>query len=575
MLSPTGKPNGVILMSGTMLSNSMGELYNIQRFLQPQVLKAHGLNLFDNWAKTFAEVRTDIEPTIVGNAYQYRERLAELVNVGDLMRMAFQVVSIVRGDDVGLKRPKIEGGKPQPIIVKQNQYVKAYQEIITERLSHIEHNPRGAMYQKWDKAQGKMVDVNDNMLRVVSDASAVAIDQRLIHDYENTPIQEDSKIFQAAEKIVAYYKKHNATSGTQLVFCDRGVPKGSYSKTKDLTQEEFEELNEDKQQEYIAQKTGESETNFNVYDGLTEELVKRGIPREEIAYIHDADAASTNTRDRKLKKLFSDVNKGKIRVLIGTSWKLGTGTNVQKKVVAIHNLDIWWNYSMYGQRNARGVRPSNENAEVAIIDYATEDTVDRFRWDKVRKKGETIDTFMSGNTSTRRLADISFDTVNARTMAAITSSDARQLELAELEMKFRNLEFSRVGFNDGQRRAKEKIYNSSHSIDKLNHQKLMAQVDLGEVKQVDAIRFTNDDPDKFYIFKKHGKEIAERLEAIRKDPNTRINLTRVKDAGAPVGILGKVVETTELDEKGKEVKVQTFQPITSAKARFKPFTQVD
>ncbi|MFH0788137.1 MAG: DEAD/DEAH box helicase family protein, partial [Pseudomonadota bacterium] len=562
MLSPAGKPNGIVFMSGTMLSNSVGELFSIQRYLQPRALKEANLQHFDRWADTFGEIRQEAEPKLTGDGFQIVTKFANFVNVSDLKRMAYQNIDVVKSDDVGLTRPAIEGGEPHRVIIQQSPYVEQYQAIIRSRAETIKADARHAEYR----------GIQDNMLRLVSDGSKVAIDQRLISDYADTEMQEDSKINKAAENIVKYYQETKDRKGTQLVFCDLGVPRGAYGKTKELTQEEFDDLTPEEQHNYAVARMGESATKFNVFDGLKAELVKRGIPGNEIAFIHDAEASSQKLKDRKLNALFKAFNSGKIRVLIGTTQKLGTGTNVQKKVVAIHHMDIWWNYAALGQRNARGWRAGNENKEVAIFEYATKATVDSFRWDKVATKGRVIDGFMSKNMTIRRVSDISEDTINARTMAAIASSDPRRLELTVLENRFRTLEFQRLGFQDDQRRADDKVRDNERMIDRRNIDIEHLLSDMTLYEGVDSVKFGNED--RIYLFKKDGKEISEKLEALRKDKNTAIRLKTEssKESGIIIGNLGVSAEREEIDNDGKKNKVIDFNP-RAITIRFRPATQ--
>ncbi|MFA5235221.1 MAG: helicase-related protein, partial [Sulfurimonas sp.] len=448
-----GNPNGVILASGTAISNSIGEIYNMQRMLQPETMKRLGLHNFDAWLSTFGVIESVPEPSLTGTGFKIVTKIDHFDNVPELKKIAFQVMDLVNADDVGIVRPKVEGGKPTDVIIERNQYVEEYLETIEDRAANVEDHPGTAEY----------LGTPDNMLRIISDGRKIALDQRLLPQYANTELQEDSKINKAADNIVKRYKETKNIKGTQLVFCNLGIPKKFLKEVK-FTAKEEEEIEAMTEKEkakydrdlvkYMEYVDGLSATDFNTYDELKRVLIKRGIPAHEIAYIMEYDDAN---KPKKLKELMRKVNKGDIRVVIGSAKRMGTGINVQERVVAMHHMDVWWNFSAYEQSNGRGRRKGNINEEIGIANYVTRGTVDSFMWDKVGSKGITIGQFMSRDMTTRSLSDVSEDTINAKMLAAIAADDPRRAEHAILEKRVRELTILRGHHIDEQYTSKKEI----------------------------------------------------------------------------------------------------------------------
>jgi N12 class adenine-specific DNA methylase len=344
------KRDAVVLGSGTPLTNSIAELYNIQRMLQPQEVKRQGVWNFDRWVANFGEIGSDLEWDGARGEYKNIVTNRRIVNAGRLLATAFQNVDSVLAKNTPIKRPKIRGGEPQRVKIKPNQYVEDYKAIVLERCKELEDDPRHAMFE----------GVPDNMLRIISNMSKVAIDQRLDHRYANTPMQQDSKIYQASRNIFKRWKEETEHKGVQLVFADLGVPHRFAVSFKPKSDEEIAKMTHEQLQEYLAaQYESENQsTGFNVYDGLKSELIKLGIPAKEIAFIHDADSANKDKKKLNLRVLFGKVNNGEIRLLIGSTSKAGTGVNVQERVSDVHHLDVWWNFSAWAQRNGRGSAPA-------------------------------------------------------------------------------------------------------------------------------------------------------------------------------------------------------------------------
>lgn len=339
---------GVTFATGTPVSNSMTELYTVQRYLQHDTLAAMNLNHFDAWASIFGETQTSIELAPEGTGYRARTRFAKFHNLPELMTMFRDVADIQTADMLKLPVPEV---KYENVIVEPSDIQKEMVEELSERAA---------------KVHAKEVDATeDNMLKITTDGRKIGLDQRLMN-----PLTEDfegSKVNACTENVFKIWNDTAADRLTQLVFCDFSTP------------------NKDK---------------FNVYDDIKAKLLARGIPENEIAFIHDAD-----TETRK-KELFAKVRQGKVRVLFGSTFKMGAGTNVQDKLIAIHDADCPWRPADLAQRAGRIVRFGNNNAEVQIFRYATSGTFDSYLWQTVQKKQEFIAQIMSSKSPMRSCDDV-------------------------------------------------------------------------------------------------------------------------------------------------------------------------
>lgn len=384
---------GVVMASGTPISNSVGELFTLSRYLQPSELRHRGVQQFDPWANTFGDIGQVAEYLPEGGGYQMVTKFNRFTNIPELMQMVFSVMDTVKAADTGIVRPKVKGGAPTPVLVPQNEAVSEYMKALSDRAQTIRKNPKQAL--------------PDNMLNVVTDGRKAAMDMRMVDptekDYDNT------KTNAAVSNIVRLWKESEDKRGTQLVFSDLGSPETD---------------------------------GFSVYKDLKAKLVKAGIPADQIAFVHDAKDG------RQRAALFAKVRSGQVRVFIGSTKKAGTGVNVQDRVVAIHHLDVHWNLANYEQRNGRGIRQGNINPEVQIFNYATEGTVDAFMWDKVAAKGKFIDQVMSGDVNVREAEDVSQETMSASEMVAVASGDPLIAEKVGLESQVMKLALQEAAFYD-------------------------------------------------------------------------------------------------------------------------------
>lgn len=314
---------GITFATGTPISNSMTELYVMQRYLQNRKLQNMGLGLFDSWASTFGEVVTSIELAPEGTGYRAKSRFARFYNIPELMNMFKEIADIKTSDQLKLPVPEAEY---ETVVLKPTEQQKEIVENLGERAEVVRNGGVDASV--------------DNMLKITNDGRKLALDQRLVN--ELLPDNPESKISVCAEKSYEIWKDTAAQKSAQLIFCDLSTPKGDGS--------------------------------FNVYDDLKRKLMEKGVPEKEIAFIHDANTEAKKT------ELFGKVKSGQVRFLIGSTAKMGAGTNVQDRLIALHHLDIGWKPSDLEQREGRIIRQGNHNKKVHIFRYVTESTFDSYMW---------------------------------------------------------------------------------------------------------------------------------------------------------------------------------------------------
>ena len=314
---------GITFATGTPISNSMTELYVMQRYLQNSKLQNMGLGLFDSWASTFGEVVTSIELAPEGTGYRAKSRFARFYNIPELMNMFKEIADIKTSDQLKLPVPEAEY---ETVVLKPTEQQKEIVESLGERAEVVRNGGVDASV--------------DNMLKITNDGRKLALDQRLVN--ELLPDNPESKIAVCAEKSYEIWKDTAAQKSAQLIFCDLSTPKGDGS--------------------------------FNVYDDLKQKLIEKGVPEKEIAFIHDANTEAKKT------ELFGKVKSGQVRFLIGSTAKMGAGTNVQDRLIALHHLDIGWKPSDLEQREGRIIRQGNHNKKVHIFRYVTESTFDSYMW---------------------------------------------------------------------------------------------------------------------------------------------------------------------------------------------------
>ena len=389
---------GIVFATATPVMNSMSEMYIMQKYLQPDLLDQLGLSTFDAWAKQFGEVVNGVEIKPSGQGYRVKQSFSRFKNMSEL-QLLFRNFADVLTEIPGLKIPKMKGGKVNVVVCDPGQFQQDYMKELEKRADNI-----------------KSVDPSvDNMLKITSDGRKISYTQRMIDP--SLPYEEGCKIFRCADNVLRVYGESKAIKGTQIIFCDMATPKGK-SKTVSIESDELETDME----------------SAKLYDDIKARLMKGGIPAKEIAFIHEADT------DAKKKKLFADVNDGKVRVLIGSTGKMGVGMNAQKRIVAIHHLDAPWRPGDVEQRNGRAYRQGNINDEVENFTYVTEGSFDARLWDILERKQNFINQVMNGENVGRETEDTGEVTLSAAEVKALASGSPLIMEQVQLDTDIKKLE---------------------------------------------------------------------------------------------------------------------------------------
>ncbi len=373
---------GTVFATGTPVSNSMVELYSVQRYLQYDTLAQNGLQHFDSWASTFGETVTALELAPEGTNYRAKTRFAKFYNLPELMQMFREVADIQTADMLKL---------PVPTVNYHNIKTKP-SEIQTEMVA--------SLAKRAEKVRARLVEPNiDNMLKITNDGRKLALDQRMIDPM--LPDDPESKVNACVDNVYRIWEEHADTKATQLVFCDLSTPK--------------------------------NDGTFNVYDDMREKLIARGIPAEQIRFIHEA------TTDAQKKELFGKVRSGEVRVLFGSTPKMGAGTNVQDRLIAIHNLDCPWRPSDLEQRQGRIERQGNMFPEVEVYRYVTEQTFDAYLYQLVESKQKFISQIMTSKSPVRSAEDVDEVALSFAEVKMLATGDARFKEKMDLDIQVSKL----------------------------------------------------------------------------------------------------------------------------------------
>ena len=411
---------GVVFATGTPVSNSMTELFTMMRYLQHDLLQQKGLAHFDCWASTFGETTTAIELAPEGTGYRARTRFAKFYNLPELMSMFKIAADIKTADQLHLPRPEAvyhtEVSQPTAI---QKEMVQ----MLSERAAKVH--------------SGTVDPSNDNMLKITSDGRKLGLDQRIINP--DLPDDPSSKVNRCVDNIFRIWQDGQADKLTQLVFCDLSTPKIAAAKRAEkpaggaLDNPELHAL-----ETQLASDGITSDVPFSVYDDIRSKLVALGIPREQIAYIHEA-----NTEVRK-KELFAKVRSGQVRVLMGSTFKMGAGMNVQDRLIALHDLDCPWRPGDLEQRGGRIIRQGNRNKEVHIYRYVTEGTFDAYLWQTIENKQRFISQIMTSKSPVRSCEDIDETALSYAEIKALCAGDERIKEKMDLDVDVARLRLMRA-----------------------------------------------------------------------------------------------------------------------------------
>lgn len=397
---------GVVFATGTPLSNSVTELHTMMRYLEYDFLKDHGLANFDNWVTVFGEQKTDWELAPAGNKFKERTRIANYSGMPELMSMFKQIADIRTADTLQLDVPECDY---KVVNVEATPFQKELVDELADRADAIN--------------AGNVDPSADNMLKITSDGRKLGLDPRLIDpSFEDNP---ETKLNQCVENVARIHAETAEDRLTQIIFCDLGVP----HKTGNTTEAEKSEDSKSSSERDSL----EEECDFCVYDDIKKKLIDKGIPESEIAYIHDAKTEKQKT------ELFDKVRSGEVRVLLGSTAKMGTGTNVQKKLIAVHDLDIPWRPADLEQRAGRIIRQGNENKNVSIYRYVTKGTFDAYSYQTLEKKQRFISQIMTSREPARKCEDVDQQALSYSEIKALCTGDERIKEKLMLDNEVKEL----------------------------------------------------------------------------------------------------------------------------------------
>ena len=423
---------GVTFATGTPISNSMTELYTMMRYLQHDMLKRNSLTHFDCWASAFGETTTAIELAPEGTGYRARTRFAKFFNLPELMNLFREAADIKTSDQLNL---------PTPTPVYHNvvaQPTRIQQEMVQE------------LSERAAKVHAGIVEPSvDNMLKITSDGRKLGLDQRVINP--DLPDDPESKVNLCVDNIHRIWEEGQADKLTQLVFCDLSTPKGKAAQSGRIAAKGTDSPELHALEAAIDAETEPEEPPFTIYDDIREKLVARGIPREQIAFIHEA-----NTETRK-KELFAKVRSGQVRVLMGSTFKMGAGMNVQDRLVALHDLDCPWRPGDLEQRSGRIIRQGNRNKEVHIYRYVTESTFDAYLWQTVENKQKFISQIMTSKSPVRSCEDIDEAALSYAEIKALCAGDERIREKMDLDVDVARLRLMKANHQSQQYRLEDNI----------------------------------------------------------------------------------------------------------------------
>jgi hypothetical protein len=406
--------HGVTFATGTPISNTMVEMYTMQRFLDPEGLRERGLEHFDAWAATFGEVIDTMEISPDGASLRPRSRFARFTNLPELQQMFRAFADVQTAEMLDLPRPRLESGKPI---------------VVACPMSEEQHTLQEGLVERYERLRSQKVDPRvDNALNITTDGRKLAIEARMLS--ATAPDFPGSKVNALVENVAAIWNRTVATRGTQMIFCDMGVHPTPWG--------------------------------YSAYEDILQKLLGRGVPRDEIAAVGDADS------DAKKQALFEKVRSGQVRVLLGSTQKMGTGTNVQKRLAALHHLDAPWKPAEVEQREGRILRQGNENDEVAVYRYVTQGSFDSYMWQALETKARFISQVMTGESAVRRAEDIGGQELSYAEVKAIASGNPAVLTLAEADAELQRLTLLKKNHLDEQYVARRSVRDLPGTIASLS-----------------------------------------------------------------------------------------------------------
>jgi len=434
-------------MTATPIANSVAEAYTMLRYLAPADMEAAGITDFDTWAATFGQVVTDLELSPSGTGFRMKSRFAKFNNVPELLRLWHQVADVKTAEDLHLPTPDLEGGAPQTVVVPPSQELVDFMAQLAERADLV--------------SSRAVPPEEDNMLRISSHGRAAALDLRLVdHQIDGLGAfldREPSKVDAVAQRVAGIYHDHADVvfgndpepGALQLVFCDLGTPTG---------------------------------TGWNAYEELKAQLVSLGVPAGKVRFMHEAN------NDRAKARLFEQARTGHVSVLVGSTEKMGVGTNVQKRAVALHHVDCPWRPADLAQRDGRIMRQGNLNSSVRVYRYVTESSFDTYLWQTVERKAKFINQLMRGRLDVREIEDIGDSALSYAEVKALASGDPRIMELAKAETEATKLERLERAWSSAQRSLAATIREAGPRLERLatDRQQLVAAIPLRRDTDGDA-----------------------------------------------------------------------------------------
>lgn len=448
---------GVVFATGTPISNTMAEMFTMLRYLDNKGLQEKNLGFFDNWVATFATRETTAELAPDGSGYRTVDKFTKFNNMPELIKMFRKVADVKKIEDLDLEIPKLKNGKPTVVEIPINSALESYiKETAKERATKI-HN--------------RAVDpTEDNMLKLTGDLRKASLDIRLVDPSVPASVA-GGKIKAVVEHVADKYKETSAVNGVQLVFCDLSTPKGASDKINESDTAEVKEEAEDN-------------SNITVYAEIKKGLIKKGIPANQIAFIHDA-----KTKVQK-EQLFERCRQGQVRVLIGSTEKMGAGTNIQKKLVAEHHVDAPWRPRDIEQREGRILRQGNENKEVEIFNYVTKGSFDANMWEKLKNKATMIGQAMSGNLVQRSLEDADATVLSFAEVEALASGNPLMAERVMVNAKLTQMEALAENYRRDQEKNRRVLAAIPNNIKVAESNAEKAKADIANRKDISGDNFS-------------------------------------------------------------------------------------
>jgi hypothetical protein len=514
-LQERGDGRGVVFATGTPISNTLAEMYTMLRYLAPEMLSERGVNHFDPWAANFAEAVTSLELAPDGSGYRMHTRFAKFINLPELLTMFRTVADVQTADMLNLPRPELENGRPTVVAAPASTELKAFIRTLTERA---------------EKLKKERVDPSvDNMLKITGEGRKAALDMRLVRPCVGQP--DDTKIDRAVSRILKIWNDTRNDRSTQLVFSDLSTP---------------------------------DPERFNVYSDIRSKLVTAGVPLREIAFIHDAET------DTAKKVLFDGVNAGRVRILLGSTEKMGAGTNVQRRLVALHHLDAPWRPRDIEQREGRILRQGNENKAVQIYRYVTEGSFDAYMWQTLETKARFIQQVMRGETSVRAAEDLDSGALTYAEIKAIASGNPAVVEKIKIDTEIRKLDQLRAVHANQQRHIRWEIRDLPRHIAETKQRLADIEGDVALRNGCDTAEFSMTVGDRVFSGKGAREEAAKALtfmilswrddQTMRPRGQFRGFEILSKGKGSGLGLLQEVECVPELFIRGRATYSANLNP---------------